>query len=339
MKMATIREIAELANVSIGTVSFVLNGKGTEMRISETTQLRVLEAAKELGYQPSLSARRLQSNEKAIPVIAILWTLDTRTSLISRFLQGIQKKSLYNDGTFELVIQPYENDKLDEVGSLMSGMHFNGAIVANASKKDLQYLEGAELKVPIVLYQRMSEKYSAVFVDSKKTGGDVAEAFIAGGHRNIGLVIPQISSQAVELRELGFKEKIEAHNLQLKNENIRYGEFSEEGGYNVTKKLIEENEILPTAIFYLSDHMALGALTAFYEAGIKVPEELEIIGHDNEEFTRFTMPPLSTIHLPVEEMAEACVRQLLGIIKHEVNASDSILFESNLIERKSMKGK
>ncbi|GIO20259.1 LacI family transcriptional regulator [Oceanobacillus oncorhynchi subsp. incaldanensis] len=333
--MATIREIAKQANVSIGTASFVLNGKAEQMRISKKTQQKVLETAKKLGYNPSLSARRLRTKgEKEVPVIAILWTLDTRTSLISRFMQGIQTKSLYQDGLFELVIQPYENDKLNEVKSLHTGLRFNGAIVANASDKDMAYLEKADLSVPVVVYQRHSNKYGTVCVDSENTGKELASLFISNGHRHVGMVIPNVSSEAIELRRKGFKER---WNRESEVSNIQewFGEFSEKGGYEAALHLLRYHNEMPTALFFLSDHMAMGALAAFHQKNIRIPEDIEIIGHDNISSTQFTFPSLSTVHLPVEEMAEACVRQLLKIINHEVDTSESINFESYLVERNS----
>ncbi|WP_019153489.1 LacI family DNA-binding transcriptional regulator [Robertmurraya massiliosenegalensis] len=334
--MATIREIAEKAGVSVGTVSFILNGKGDKMRISVATQERVLEAARELGYLPSISARRLRnSDEKKIPVITILWTLDARASLISRFLQGIQEKSLFKDGMFELLIQPYENGKIHEVESLHTGTRFNGAIIANASKEDLEYLERTNLNVPIVLYQRYSEKYCTVNVDSRLTGIEVAEYFASKGHKSVGIVVPEISSQAVDLRQEGFLEAVK--NSGMINSQILRGDFSEEGGYSVIQSLVKRSKDLPTALFFLSDPMAVGAILACHEHGIRIPEDLEIIGHDNDEQTAYTYPPLTTVHLPVEEMAVACVNQLMELINHKVETTGSLEFKTELVKRKSSK--
>lgn len=332
--MATIREIAEKVGVSVGTASFVLNGKAEEMRISKKTQERVLEVAKALGYQPSLSARRLRAKgEQEVPVIAILWTLDARTSLISRFLQGIQTKAMYQEGLFELVIQPYENDKLSEMESLKTGLRFNGAIVANASDKDMAYLEQADLKIPMVVYQRQSQKYATVAVDSKKAGMDVATRFINNNHTHVGIVIPEISSEAVDLRRQGFYEACRDSKQAIQVEEY-YGDFSEKGGYAAVKQMLQQ-KAKPTALFCLSDHMAIGALSALHEENVKVPEELQLVGHDNISSTQFTIPPLSTVHLPVEEMAEACVRQLLKIIRSETEPTESIYFSSMFVQRGS----
>lgn len=334
--MATIKEIAEKAGVSVGTVSFILNGKSEKMRISAATQERVLEVARDLGYLPSISARRLRnSEEKQTPVITILWTLDARASLISRFLQGIQKRSSFKDGMFELLIQPYENGKLNEVESLNTGTRFNGAIIANASEEDLNYLEKTNLNVPIVLYQRYSKKYSTVNVDSKLSGKEVAEYLFEKGHKKVGLVVPTISSQAVDYRLEGFLKAVE--DLGMENLYILRDTFTEQGGYSVIKSLAKKKKELPTALFFLSDPMAVGALLACHEFGIRVPDDLEIIGHDNDDQTAFTFPPLTTVHLPVEEMAVASVNQLLDIINHRLTTPVSLQFRSELVIRKSTK--
>lgn len=332
--MATIREIAEKAKVSPGTVSFVLNGKGDQMRISIKTQEKILKIAKDLGYLPSISARRLRNSEAInIPFITILWTLDTRASLISRFLQGLQHKTLFKSNQFEILIQPYENGKLSELESLRTGNKYNGAIIANASDKDLQYLDNANLKVPIVLYQRHSDKYSTVNVDSKKTGLDVASFLHIKGIKKVGMVIPNLSSQAVARRSQGFIEGIET--LGMDNTIIKNGDFSEKGGYEAMEALIKASYPLPEALFFLSDPMAVGAISACHEYGVRIPDDLKIIGHDNDEQTPFTTPALTTVHLPVEEMANVCVKQLMGQINQTISTPSNERFETKIIERKS----
>src|SRR5699024_3344025 len=97
---------------------------------------------------------------------------------------------------FELLIQPYENAKLEKVESLFTGNNFNGAIIANASDADLEFLELNNINVPIVLYQRHSNKYCTVVADSFNTGLDVANLLYSRGHKNVGIMEPDISSQA-----------------------------------------------------------------------------------------------------------------------------------------------
>lgn len=333
--MVGIKDIAKAADVSITTTSIVLNGKGTEMRISEKTQKKVLDVAASLGYRPNIFARRLRNkNQNQVPLISILWTLDTRTSLLSRFLSGIQDSKTYEFNEFDILIQPYKNNHIHEVESLLTGNRFNGAVIANASNDDIQYLENNKLNVPIVLYQRDSEKLNTVNVNNFKTGTEVAKLFVARSHSHVALIIPEVPSQAVNDRLEGFKYEAKKHALNLDQTNLIYNAFSEEGGYLAANQLMKAGE-LPTAIFCLSDEMAIGALAAFHEKDVKVPEDVEVIGHDNNFQTKFSIPALSTIHLPVEEMARDSIKLLLDILQYKVEGPAHSSFQPSFIFRKS----
>jgi LacI family transcriptional regulator len=336
--MASIREIAKLAGVSIGTTSFVLNGKGDQMRISASTQQKVLEAAKALNYRPNISARHLRSSGgKSAPVVSILWTIDTRASLIGRFLKGIE--NLFSNQTrgFELLIQPYENSKINKVESLITGTRFNGAIIAYASEEDLTFLENNQINVPIVLYQRESTKYSSIKVDFLDSGKKVADLFAQRGHKNVGIIVPELASPSIYLRRDGFMNGAAIHNLHVDPKHVVIESNTGEGGYNAAKELLKSKE-LPTAVFFINDTMAAGGLAAFHEAGVKIPDDIEVMSHDNHDHTRFTIPSLSTVHLPEEEMAAACMNTLLDLIGNKVEEPVSLTFETTQIIRQSCGG-
>ncbi|WP_223066154.1 LacI family DNA-binding transcriptional regulator [Paenibacillus caui] len=332
--MATIKEIASKAGVSPGTASFVLSGKGDLMRISKSTQNKILEIAHSVGYSPNLSARRLRSKGELLPVIAILWTLDSRASLISPFLQGIQSQLSGDLERFELLIQPYENSRLDKVDSLLTGMRYNGAIIANASDEDLDFLDNSEVKVPLVIYQRKSEKYSCVYVDSYGVGKQVAELFADKGHSHVGMIVPDSPSQAIYLRFNGFKDAAWERGLYLPDRSIVYGCFSEEGGYKAVKEMALTGR-LPAAMFFLSETMAIGGLAALHELGVRIPQDIEIVGHDNHDQTRFTIPSLTTVNLPVAAMANSCVDIVMDMIEHKVKEPVAIVHETSLVYRDS----
>ncbi|MEH7438060.1 LacI family DNA-binding transcriptional regulator [Neobacillus drentensis] len=331
--MASLKEIAKLAQVSQGTVSFVLNGRGDEFRISAETQKRIFEVAKSLGYNPNISARRLRSGGNAVsPVICLFWMLDTRTSMMGRFLKGIQDAISPLEVEYEIQIQPFK--RLSDVQSLVTGTRFNGAIIANATEEDEYFLEQADIKVPIVLYQRSSKKHSFVNADNFKTGTEVARLFENRGHSEVAIIVPNVSSSAVRLRMEGFLYEAQQLDLKIPQERIVYSEISEEGGYQAVQQLFKFNH-LPTAVFVLNDQMSVGALMALNERGISVPNDMELVSHDDYEVARFTIPPLTTMHLPVEEMAKSCVQILLDLMHHQVNVPVKKDFETHLIVRKS----
>lgn len=317
----------------------VLNGKGDQYRISAVTQQKIYEAAQQLNYQPNISARRLRSGgETVLPIIALFWSLDTRTVLINRFLKGIQDCIVSLDQEYEMLIQPYVGTRLHEVRSLLTGTRYNGAIIANATEADEQYLEQSQLMVPVVLYQRTSEKYSCVYVDSFKTGEEVAQLFADRGHRKVGTIVPGLSSKAILLRLEGFISKAKELGMELAGKHTVYGDFSEAGGYQAVQQLLAVGEPRPTAIFSLSDQMAVGALMALNEAGLRVPDDIELMGHDDDDVTRYTIPPLSTVHLPVEEMAAECVSLLTGLMQHKSKVQAGNVFRSHMVLRQSCGG-
>ena len=331
--LVSITEIAKRAGVSQSTASIVLNGKGNQYRISAATQQRILEVAKELGYQPNISARRLRSGgEIVLPIIALMWTQGTRARLIGRFLDGIQQGLQELGEEYELLIVPFKENELHQVRSLLTGTRYNGAIIANTTEDDDAFLEKSELNVPIVLYQRQSKKYATVRVDSFKSGQMVADRFAERGHKKLGLVMPALSSQAVRLRMEGFLSRAAELGLEIGERHIVYEDYSEKGGYNAAKALFADKDA-PTAIFATSDQMAVGILHALHELGVDVPGRVELIGHDNETVTRFTTPRLSTVHLPVEEMGRECVKLLTDMMKHKTEQKIDKLFDTYIVTR------
>lgn len=332
--MISITEIAKRAGVSQSTASIVLNGKGNQYRISAATQQRIQEIARQLGYQPNISARRLRSGgEIVLPIIALMWTQDTRARLIGRFLDGIQQGLTELKDKYEILIVPFKGNKLNQTRSLLTGTRFNGAIIANTTEQDDKFLEQAELNVPVVLYQRQSAKYSTVRVDSFKSGQMVAERFAARGHKQIGLVLPGVSSQAVRLRMEGFLSKAAELGMTLSDRHVITEDYSEQGGYNAAKSIFTDGEEWPTAVFSTSDQMAVGILHALHELSVNVPGQVELIGHDNETVTRFTNPRISTVHLPVEDMGKSCVKLLTDMMKHKTGSKTDKMFDTHIITR------
>lgn len=333
--MGGIREIAQLANVSNGTVSAVLNGKGDVLRISSTTQERVWEAARALNYRPNISARRLRrTDDKSAPVIALFWTWDTRASLMGRFLKGIQSVESTRNGDIELLIQPYTSSSLEEQHSLLGGTRFNGAIVANASARDLAYLSRVEPSVPVVLYQRTLNGYSSVLVDHYRSGSEVASLFHRKGFTQVGMITPDVSSQAISLRQAGFLQTMERLGVRVAEENILTNSFSEQGGFEAASRLAA-NPVLPEGVFVLSDQMATGVLAALQAHHIKVPEQVQVVGYDDCESAPFTMPSLTTVHLPVERMAAASIEMLSRLIHHRSEAPLTEMFQTHIVYRNS----
>ncbi|MBD2845366.1 LacI family DNA-binding transcriptional regulator [Paenibacillus sp. IB182496] len=337
--MASIKEIAAAAGVSPATASIVLSGKAEQYRISAATRTKVTEAARQLNYQPNIAARRLRSSgEAARPIIALFWALDARAMLIGRFLKGLQEELRRTEADYELMVQPYEGTKLEQAASLITGTRFNGAIITNLTEQDQAYLEQADIQVPLVLYLRGSRRYSWVNVDSMRAGEAVAQLLAGRGHRRAGLLVPALSSSALEQRRAGFLAAAAQCGMDVPEHSIAAGDYSESGGYEAMLRLLDSADQAPTAVFALSDQMAVGALAALRTRGLQVPQQIELVGHDDDQVASFTEPPLTTVHLPVEEMAQQCLQQLLHVMNHQTQAPLTRMFDSRIVVRGSCGG-
>ena len=152
---STLKDIADLAGVSVSTASIVMRGNGSKRKISDATQQKVLAAAKSLNYTPDMRAKALRSGFSGTAVVTLFWATDIRLQMLSRFIQGLQAAP---DGSrCEIMIKTYENDHLREALTDGTLRGCNGIIICNPSGSDMDYLEQNNFPVPIVLYNRYSK--------------------------------------------------------------------------------------------------------------------------------------------------------------------------------------
>ncbi|MFC4098252.1 LacI family DNA-binding transcriptional regulator [Paenibacillus xanthanilyticus] len=332
--MAGQKEIAELAGVSVGTVSLVLNGRAKELRISPATEEKILQAARELDYRPNVSARRLRrSGSDSVPTIAVFWASDFPSELLGRFFVGIQN-SLLGKHEFEVMVQPYRQSELHATNLLTAGELFNGVILTGISDSDIQFLEENRIRSPIVVFNRRLSNYSSVYVDDVEAGRKTAALFAAKGHKRVGMIAPDVQSVSITGRRMGFMDGARELGLELADAFNLQVQMSMLGGQEAASSLMESSE-LPTALFFPNGIMAVGALPVLHRAGVRIPEEMEIITYGDSEHERFTLPALTSLILPVEDMASACVDLLMGILQGQLQAPHAERFETPFVFRES----
>lgn len=332
--MSTIKDIANYTNLSPSTVSIVLAGNGDARKISKVTQHKVMSAAQELGCQPNLQAKVLRQRKPAKPIVTLFWASDIRVHMLSRFLNGLQDALLVNQYPFEIVIKPYHNDHLNETLNEDAMLHSSGMIICNPSEKDMVFLEQLSSSVPIVLYNRYSKKYATVNMDDKTIGRIPAKIFLKHGKKRPAIIRSEATFNGMNIRTNIFSyEFYEALGV---NPVMITVDGSKKGGYEGALKLAEE-EILPDCVFCTSDSIALGALKAFHQKGIKIPEDVELIsvGNGNLDQEEYSIPALSVIKLPMEEMAAACLAKLHDCITNYEYTATSQEFDISYVPRES----
>lgn len=306
--MVTLKDVAKLAEVSVSTVSIVVNGKAKERNIPLKTYNKVMKAMDELGYQPNVSARRLRNLDRTKPIIALYWTLDSRTNMMAALLAGIQSEIEKKQFDCELVIRIYTNDQIVKDAKEIVNNSYNGIIIGATSEADLEYLESLSPRMPIVLINRQSRKYSTVYVDS----GDVARKAVSlltkQSIGQIGVVAVERPYVASSQRINAFLDECRKQHISVDQRHIIMAANSLAGGVEAAGKYLRITD-RPKALFCESDTIVLGMIHEFNRLNIRIPKEVAIlsIGMTGPDTTHYATPSVTTIDIPSEKIASAAI--------------------------------
>ncbi|MBX5457915.1 MAG: LacI family DNA-binding transcriptional regulator [Thermogemmatispora sp.] len=310
--MVTIYDIARAAGVAKSTVANVLSGKG---KVSEATRQRVLYYARELGYRPNLLARNL-SQHRTFTVALILPTIANPfypeiMEAIEHILRQRDYQTLFcnTHGDFALGRQQMER--------LMSRW-VDGYIIMGSSMDIADIAHYFRQGVPIVLCDWQENESPSdipqVTVDFFRAGQLAAEHLLALGHRRIAVIVDEPQQH---LRLEGFRTTLRQAGLELPPDRIALGDSSLESGYAAARQLLSVGQELapPTAIFATNDWMALGAMELVLDRGLRVPEDISIVGLDDIVVSAHLRPPLTTIAIPKTRLAQEATELLLAQIE------------------------
>ena len=338
-RRATHKDIALRAGTSQSTVSLVLNNRDRQVQISRSTREAVLTAARELNYVPDLGARRLRHRlgSEAAPdlVLALLRpagiTIGTATSLI----EAVQRSLGRLPGTSQLVLEEYAPGHLAEHAGLRSGARFHAAIITAPTPADEAWLEGVgpdEVPVPIVAFQRRLSRHASVEVDNVEGGALVTRHFLAAGRRRIAaLTNTAPPSHAREARLEGYRHALTTAGLpgmEVSTETLDPGQAAD-----VTRDLLAHWK--PDAIVALSDLLAAGVLQTLRRAGVRVPEDVAVVGSEDMPFAPFLEPPLSSLRLPYDQMGQAAVEWLSQAVRRVAQSPPHLTYAPQLVVRES----
>lgn len=336
--MVTIKEIAQAVGISPSTVSIVLGGKAAQRKISEQTQQKIFETATKLGYRPNIAARSLRGGAGADELqVAMFWANDFRATMMVRFLDGLRTMMEDTGRRIRLVVYPYNNDSLKNMRTLTTASDCHAAIICNASYADLAFLQDNKLAIPVVLYNRTCPGYCSVNVDDAHMGALAARALADQGCRTAAILSGPPVFEGMEVRVHGFQLEGRAHDMTV--ENVRYCDNSMAGGHDATRRRLEKDwkAQLPDGLFCGSAMIAHGALRAFHEAGLPLDQQPRVvaIGNGTEEQDVYSVPSLSVVNMPMEDMAADCLRLLLDVIAGQIEPDTSRMLAPWYIARES----
>ncbi|MCM3584609.1 LacI family transcriptional regulator [Mesobacillus maritimus] len=329
----TIKDVAKKANVSIATVSRIINNKPG---YSKETEIKVLEVIKELGYSPNSIARGLIS--KRTHTIGVL-VPKLSSMLTNEIIRGIENIT-HQYGSSVIVCHTESNgQKTMQYLQLLHEKQVDGIIFASTSLTE-EYYQFIENKgIPIVLLSTKSDQFPVPYVkvDDEVAAYTATEYLIKKGHRTIGMLSGNRDDRiAGKPRVDGFIKALKNYQLSVNEDHIvSFHGFSFHDGVNCFQQLIHQIPDV-TAVFAASDEMALGMISAAYEMGIKVPEQISVIGYDNLSIAEMSIPPLTSVAQPLCEMGEAAAEMVFEVIENNQKVNSQICAH-HIVERKSVR--
>ncbi len=332
----TSQNVADRAGVSRTTVSLVLNNV-SGAQISEDTRQRVLQAAEELDYVPSAAAQALASRQSQTIGLILIRTSQQIASdaFLVQTLDGLIE-SVHNKGLRLLIdiVEP-QHQKATYL-HLVRANRIDGIILSGPRFDDeaLNALHATGFPT-VLLGQIPGSPFPFVDVDNCAAAQLAVAHLLQLGHKHIACITnaPLTYTTAVE-RLNGYRLALEAAGIPYDPTWVRYGDFDSESGYRQMRSLLEDTPPY-SAVFVASDTLAYGAKAAIRERGLRIPQDIALVGFDDLPTSRFTDPPLTTVQLPAVSLALQAAEMLFCILRGEELESRQVLLDMRLVVRES----
>jgi len=345
--MITLKEIAQQCNVSIATVSNILNGKA---KVSNETKERVLQIIKETGYKPNYMARLLRANKTR--TIGVL--VDDLTEFSSPLIvDGIM--TYLEEHNYKTILENlrfyskwgrdwYENadykKSVYQAFQEFSSIKVDGIIYVSGHERNINIIP-EEFNIPTVIGYAFSDSqnFSSVLIDDFDGAYKLTEYLIKKGHKKIALVQGIEGNIHTEERLRGFKAALKDYKLEADPNLMLPGIWFPESGYEACKKLIESKKDF-SAIFCFNDLMAAGVYKYLTENNLQVGKDISVVGFDNRTIAEELIPSLTTMEIPLKEVGISTAKELLDqMTSEEEFQKQEIYIKCNLIERASVSNK
>ncbi|ACL70369.1 LacI family DNA-binding transcriptional regulator [Halothermothrix orenii] len=334
MKNVTIKDVAKYADVSPSTVSRVISNSPS---ISPETQQRVREAMKKLGYHPNVIARSLVKQKTN--TIGLVLSRPTKAAFANPFFPGIIQgiASVAQEEHFSLVLaaaKDYREEHAEALkmlrnrrvdGIILMASRVNDDLIKQLQDNRSKFIligRSLEIKdIPLVNNDNIEAAYKAVKYLHKR------------GYEKVALICGPEEYVVSQDRLTGYKKALEEAGQGFDKSLVMYTNFTFEDGYDATKKLMAKKDF--DAIFAVDDLLALGALRAAQDSGLKVPDDMGIVGFNDDPMVSYVKPALTTVRIPIVEMGEKAARMLIRIITEEDYNGEEQIIPTEILPRGS----
>jgi LacI family transcriptional regulator len=329
--MATMKEVARLAGVSIATVSAALSGRNF---VSPELKERVRAAVEELGYSPNAMASGLKRGASSLLGLIVP---DITNPFFTTFVHGVQRRAAEAGYTVILGVSDDRAPREAELVRLMRAQQAAGTIVVPCgSESDCRKLEPNASAMPLVAVDNapMGLPIDTVVLDNRRAAQLATAHILSFGHRRIGIITGPAHRFVARERVLGFEALLEKSGMAVPAEHVSAGEFRVDTGREAAVTLLSKTP-RPTALFVANNQMLIGVMQAVAELGLSVPHHVSVASIDDFPWASAFVPTLTTVRQPIERMAEAALEFLMGRISGDACPPRRLVMEPELIVRQS----
>lgn len=337
--MATLKDVAKLAGVSTATASLSLNGKS----VNEATRSKVISCAKELNYVPIKSGRTLSTGRSNIVQLLIINSVKCadcvkETSYYNHIIQGIVKVMQKYDYGLHFDVQMWESSALPEYFKhKIKDKSTDGIIIIPQFRYNYGFLDSLlQSGFPYVILNPcvFDENINNITLDHNRGGALVAELFIQLQYKKVALIGGPVEHFDTIERGRGFVSKLAEESIFVPEQARYYGDFTVKSGFKGMEKILYTYR--PEAVFCFNDYMAAGAIRCLHERGIRIPDEIAVVGYDNIEIATAVYPELTSIDYNIEKLGKQLAESLWKLISNE-ESQVHIVIRPRLVMRSSCK--
>jgi LacI family transcriptional regulator len=336
IKRVTIKDIARLCDVSIATVSRVINNKAEG--VGDKTIERIREVVKAMDYHPNSAARSMITKQSHTIGLVIP---DVRNPFFSELARGVE--DVCNDASFGCFLCNTDGtvEKENEYIRLLRGRVVDGVLFSTQNDIEFNevFIDFQKAKYPFCFIERyISEmpNVPGVYFDNFQGAFDMTEFILGKGHKRIAFISGPLSTNNARLRKQGYVQAMQKFGGDVDESLIVEANYRYSGGYKAMEKLITVNPLSFSAVFAANDLMALGAYQYLEEKGFRIPQDISIAGFDNISYPPVLKPMITTIEIPAYELGKSATEMLLLLIKGEILEQPKKVFSPMLRDKGSV---
>lgn len=333
MTNITIYDVAREASVSMATVSRVVNGNPN---VKPVTRKKVLDVIEQLGYRPNAVARGLASKKTTTVGVIIPDISDTFCAELARGIEDIATMYKYN---ILLCNSDHSREKEFNLINTLLSKQVDGLIFISENVSETHVQEFKRARTPVVLAASFDDnnEIPSVTISYGEATKEVITGLIEKGHKKIGYIAGNSDNQGVSIKKFNaYKEALQENGISFDENLVKYTNYTHESGEKAFAELWD-NEDRPTAIFCVTDELALGCINGATDKGVDVPNELEVVGFNNTKLAKMARPLLTTVDQPTYDIGAVSMRLLTKYMNNETVEQDEVVLPHTIKYRNSTK--